>query len=201
MKETSRTALAVLVAVLALIVAAGAGATASMIITGKQIKDGSITTKDVKNRSLKVKDLSPKATSKLRGATGPAGPAGPRGATGATGPAGATGATGLQGLTGLQGIQGIQGIPGVPGLPGLSGFDIVHETVNIPALGGSSSVAGTCTDGKKAISATAGYASPASGLLSQVTRTSETAFTASGLNALPVVHVLTLDVVCATVAD
>ena len=195
MKETPRTALAVLVAVLALIVAAGAGATASMIITGKQIKDGSITTKDVKNRSLKVKDLSPKATSKLRGATGPAGPRGATGATGATGPAGATG---LQGLTGLQGIQGIQG---VPGLPGLSGFDIVHETINIPALGGSSSVAGTCTDDKLAISATAGYASPASGLLSQVTRTSETAFTASGLNALPVVHVLTLDVVCATVAD
>lgn len=189
MQGTSRTALAVIVAALALIVSAGAGATASLMITGKQIKDGSVTTKDVKNRSLKVKDLSAKARNKLRGATGPAGPRGATGATGATGPAGPAGPTGLQGLQ------------GVPGLPGVSGFEVITETVSIGGLGASDSVTGTCPADKVAISATAGYAAPLAGLLSQVIRTSETAFTASGLNSLPVAHLLTLDVVCATVAD
>ena len=186
MKETPRTALAVLVAVLALIIAAGAGATASMIITGKQIKDGSITSKDVKNRSLKVKDLSPKATSKLRGATGPAGPAGPRGATGATG------------ATGPSGLQGLQGLQGIPGLPGLSGFQVVTDTVSVPALG-TDSVSVACPSGKKAISATAGYTAPLANLLSQVTRTSDSAFSATGLNGLVGAQVLTLDVVCAAI--
>ncbi|MFC7358952.1 collagen-like triple helix repeat-containing protein [Nocardioides astragali] len=195
MHGKSRTALAVVIAALALIISAGAGATASLMITGKQIKDGSVTTKDVKNRSLKAKDFSAKAKSKLRGPAGPAGPAGPRGATGATGPAGATG------LQGLQGLPGLDGLPGVPGLPGLSGFEIVPATVSIAGFGASDSVTGTCPAGKKAISATAGYAAPLAGLLSQVTRTSETAFTARGLNALPVAHLLTLDVVCATIPD
>lgn len=198
MQGTSRTALAVIVAALALIVSAGAGATASLMITGKQIKDGSVTTKDVKNRSLKVKDLSAKARNKLRGATGPAGPRGATGATGATGPAGPAGPTGLQGL---QGLPGLDGLPGVPGLPGLSGFEVITETVSIGGFGASDSVTGTCPTDKVAISATAGYAAPLSGLLSQVTRTSETEFTAEGLNGLPVAHLLTLDVVCATVAD
>ena len=171
MKRPSSTALAVLVAVLALVLSAGAGATASMMITGKQIKDGTVTTKDVKNKSLKVKDLSAKARSKLRGATGPAGP---RGATGATGPAGAA---------------------------GLSGFEVVTKSVAIPGLGGTGSVSGACPAGKKAIAATAGYAAPLAGLLSQVTRTSDTAFEATGLSAIGILvdQTLTLDVVCATI--
>lgn len=188
MQGSSRTALAVVVAALALIVSAGAGATASLLVTGKQIKDGTVTTKDVKNRSLKVKDLSPKAKAKLRGATGPAGPRGATGATGATGPAGPAGPTGLQGL------------PGLPGLPGVSGFEVITETVPVPGLG-SESVSAACPAGKKAISATAGYAAPLAGLLSQVTRTSDSAFTASGLNGLVGSQVLTLDVVCATIPD
>lgn len=191
MLGTSRTALAVLVAALALIISAGAGATAALMITGKQIKDGTVSTKDVKNRSLKVKDLSTKARAKLRGATGPAGPRGATGATGATGPAGPAGPTGLQGLPGLDGL---------PGLPGLSGFEVITETSPVPALD-SESVTGTCPAGKKAISATAGYAAPLANLLSQVTRTSDSAFTATGLNGLVASHTLTLDVVCATVAD
>lgn len=192
MQGTSRTALAVIVAALALIVSAGAGATASLMITGKQIKDGSVTTKDVKNRSLKVKDLSAKARNKLRGATGPAGPRGATGATGATGPAGPTGPTGLQGL------------PGVPGLPGVSGFEVITETVSISALDDGTATA-ECPSGKKAISATSGYlAAPVvslDNLFSQVARTSDSAFSASGFNGLVGTHDLTLEIVCATVAD
>lgn len=54
------------------------------LITGKQIKDGSIA----------AKDLSPAARTTLKGNRGPAGPAGPTGAAGAPGPAGADGAPG-----------------------------------------------------------------------------------------------------------
>lgn len=73
MKGTPRTAMTIVVAALALMLAAGTGATASLLITGKQIKDGSVAGADIKNRSLKVKDLSTKAKAKLKGATGPGG--------------------------------------------------------------------------------------------------------------------------------
>lgn len=188
MKGSSRTALTVVAAALALMLAAGTGATASLLITGKQIKDSSVTSQDIKNRTLKVKDLSSKAQAKLKGATGPAG------ARGAAGPAGPAGAAGLPGLPGL---------PGIPGIPGLSGFEVITQTVPIPGLLGTGSVAGACPAGKKALSATAAYTSVAtnvlSSLFSQVSRTSQTAFSAVGYNLLPTQQTLTLDVVCATI--
>ena len=181
MKARSRTALTVLVAALALMLAAGTGATASLMISGKQIKDNSVTSQDIKNKSLKVKDLSRKAQVKLKGRTGATG------ATGATGPAGPAGATGASGL---------------------SGFKVEQFTTTIPAfniIGGTASVPGVCPAGKKAISATASYASAPlaqlDSLVSQVTRTAENSFSASGLNLSLTDRVLTLDVVCATVAD
>jgi hypothetical protein len=195
MQGKSRTALAVVIAALALIISAGAGATASLMITGKQIKDGTVTTrdvkngtvttKDVKNRSLKVKDLSPKAKAKLRGATGPAGPRGATGATGATGPAGPAGATGL------------------PGLPGLSGFEVVSTSVPMGLVAGvPTEVTGACPAGKNAIAATGGFSSPVFGLVSQVTRVSDSEFKAVGLPSAPgIVETLELDVVCATVPN
>jgi hypothetical protein len=149
-----------------------------MLITGKQIKNNTVTTKDIKNRTLKAKDLSLGAKNKLRGATGPAGERGP------AGPAGAA---------------------GLPGLPGLSGFEVVTKTLSltgvIPATPVSGSVDGACPAGKKAIAASAGYAAPLTGLLSQVTRVSDTTFRASGLSTLLGTQTLTLDVVCATVPN
>jgi hypothetical protein len=61
---------------------------AKKLVTGKQIKDGSLTGKDVKNRSLTPKDFK----GSVRG---------PRGRTGATGATGATGGTGPQGVSGV----------------------------------------------------------------------------------------------------
>lgn len=173
MKGTPRTAVAVLVAVLALILSAGAGATASILITGKQIKDGTVTTADVKNRSLKARDFSAGAKSTLRG---PAGSAGARGATGATGPAGPAGPAGL------------------------SGFEVVRSSIPLTGLlSGVTSAA--CPAGKQAIAATGGASNPLLGVLTQVTRLSDTAFKATALSALPIgANSLDLDVVCATVA-
>ena len=82
---------------LALIIGLGGASYAAVAISGDQIQDSTITTKDVKDKTLKVKDLSPGARTALKGNTGPAGPAG---ATGPAGPAGPTGTTGATGPTG-----------------------------------------------------------------------------------------------------
>ncbi len=62
--------------------AAAGGASAALLITGKQIKDNTVTTKDIKNGTLKKKDMSSKAIEALEGATGSAGPAGAPGISG-----------------------------------------------------------------------------------------------------------------------
>jgi hypothetical protein len=74
---------------------AGATATAATLITGADVRNGSLTGADVRDRSLRGTDLRAgtipanrlirAARAGLRGATGPAGPAG---ATGPAGPAG-----------------------------------------------------------------------------------------------------------------
>src|SRR3954470_20814291 len=85
---------------------------AKKLLTGKDIKDGSIG----------IVDLSSSTRVGLKGARGPAGPQGDTGATGQkgdTGPAGAAGAVGPIGPTGPVGPQGIQGVQGKSGLIGV----------------------------------------------------------------------------------
>lgn len=83
------------IACIALVVACTGSATAATLITGAQIKNNSVTTKDVKNKSLKAGDFKPGQL--------PRGPAGAQGATGA------------------QGAQGVQGAPGLSDLEEVSG--------------------------------------------------------------------------------
>ncbi|WP_320671555.1 hypothetical protein [Patulibacter defluvii] len=115
-----RNRLLALVTALGLVLALGGTATAAKLITGGQIKDGSITGKDVRNssitgadvksRSLSASDLSLAARKSLRGQTGPAGPAGPAGGPkGDPGPAGPAGPAGPQGPVGPQGPSGSSG--------------------------------------------------------------------------------------------
>jgi hypothetical protein len=97
----SRVTFANVTSVVALFVALGSSATAAVLITGKNVKNGSLTGADIKNSSLgsgDVKDgrllakdfkrgqlpAGPQGRPGATGAAGPAGPAGPRGATGAT---------------------------------------------------------------------------------------------------------------------
>jgi hypothetical protein len=54
----------------ALLVAAGGGATAGSLITGAQIKDGTVTGADVKNGSLRLKDLGKADAAGLKGEPG-----------------------------------------------------------------------------------------------------------------------------------
>lgn len=78
------------VAVVAVVLASAGSATAARVITGKQIKNSSITSADVKNRSLLGGDFKPGEL--------PAGARGPQGATGAQGPPGTPGAPGAPGF-------------------------------------------------------------------------------------------------------
>lgn len=82
------------VAVLALVVACAGSATAAAMITGKQIKNNTVTHRDVKNGTLRSTDLARSTVASLKGPAGPIGPTGPQGPVGATGPAGPAGLSG-----------------------------------------------------------------------------------------------------------
>lgn len=76
---------ATVVAYLALFVALGGTSYAAIVVTGKNVKDGSLTGKDVRNHSLAGIDLSKVTVQSLRGRAGAIGPQGPKGETGAAG--------------------------------------------------------------------------------------------------------------------
>lgn len=103
-----------LVAVLALGVATAGTTYAAVLITGKDVKDGSLTGKDVRDSSLTGKDVKDHS---LLGSDFKAGQL-PSGAPGPTGPAGPTGAPGPSGPPGPSGSAGPSGAPGSPGSPG-----------------------------------------------------------------------------------
>jgi len=81
------------VVALAFCLAFAGTAAAAKLITGEQVKNGSLTGKDVKDRSLTARDFKGSVKGE-RGAQGPRGSQGP------------------------QGSQGLQGTPGEPGSPG-----------------------------------------------------------------------------------
>ncbi len=91
MKLLTHTRYATVASTAALVIALGGTSYAAVKITGSNIADGTVTTKDVKNKSLGLKDLSPATKGKLQGAPGSPGAPGAKGATGPAGPAGKDG--------------------------------------------------------------------------------------------------------------
>jgi Collagen triple helix repeat (20 copies) len=83
------------VAILALVVAMSGSAVAASLITSKQIKDGTIQTKDISKKARAQLAAKPAA-----GAAGPQGPQGPKGDSGPQGDKGDTGAQGEKGIPG-----------------------------------------------------------------------------------------------------
>lgn len=99
-KLDGRTGMAVAFLLGAAIASAGT-ATATQLITGRQIKDGTIAARDLSpglraqlKRVSAAGATSPVAPQAVTGATGPAGPVGPTGPGGAAGAAGTSGAPG-----------------------------------------------------------------------------------------------------------
>jgi hypothetical protein len=70
---------AMIVALIALVFAAGGTSYAALQISGSQIKNNTITSSDIKNHSLKTADLSDSARAALKGNRGATGPIGPKG--------------------------------------------------------------------------------------------------------------------------
>jgi hypothetical protein len=125
------TVIACIAVVLAL---TGSAFAAKALITGSDIKDGSITRADLSRgtvRSLKGRRgpagaagvdgfQGPQGPQGSTGPQGPMGPAGPAGRDGARGPIGDTGPLGPRGAQGERGERGADGAPGPPGADGAS---------------------------------------------------------------------------------
>lgn len=134
------------IATVAAIAAGGGTATASKLITGAGIKDGSLTARDVKKGSLTLNRLSPglqrliKNGGKVQGvsgaptAVGQPGANGAAGANGANGTNGANGPKGDKGSDGATGAQGAQGdssdVPRVVTAENLRGFVLFPQGTN-----------------------------------------------------------------------
>ena len=98
---------AMVVAFAALVMASAGTAFATTLITGDQIKDGSITGADIRNHSIGAVKLGDgEAVAARKVAKNARGPRGLRGKTGAAGAAGPQGPAGPAGATGPQGSAG-----------------------------------------------------------------------------------------------
>jgi hypothetical protein len=130
---------------------------AATLITGANVKNGSLTGLDIKDGSLTKKDLAMSAQPKdgkngaggangtngsngSNGAKGDTGAAGAQGATGPAGPAGPKGDVGAAGATGAQGEKGDKGDTGAQGPQGSSGafadgFSPTNASVRLTSSG------------------------------------------------------------------
>jgi hypothetical protein len=146
---------ALVVAIVALFVAFSGTATAALVMTGKNIKDGTITGKDVKNRTLGTNELSKKAVTSLQGQRGPTGPGGPQGPKGE---AGVQGVQGPKGDTGAAGPQGPKGDTGVAQITTrTAGFNLDGP------MGAGNDGAAMCQAGESAVGG--GYRLPSASIL------------------------------------
>ena len=128
----------VALSVLGLLVLAGSATAASKMINGKNIKKGTVTTKQIRNGTIAERDLAKSLVNSLKGATGAegaVGPAGPAGADGKTGPAGAVGPAGPAGQTGATGPAGPAGADGQTGPAGAVGPEGPAGEVGPPGPG------------------------------------------------------------------
>ena len=107
-----RTATALLLAVLVLSVGLGGTAAAVSLVTGKQIKDGSVRGRDIGNGSLTGSDVADKSLTPADFSGSVQGPAGPQGPAGAQGPRGPPGPAGHGRSAGHCRRAGGQGRPG-----------------------------------------------------------------------------------------
>ena len=115
---------ALIAAVVAAVVAAASGTAATIVVTSKNIKNGTI-------QSV---DISAKAKRALKGNRGP------------------RGLRGFVGAPGARGLPGPPGPSGPPGpLPGLMGLRTVTNTVSVPA-NTSGQINATCPPGEMAVS-------------------------------------------------
>jgi hypothetical protein len=143
--RSGRTIPAALLAVVVLVGLVAGSATAAKLITGKAIKNNTVTTQDIKDGSLRAVDLSAAAKSSLKGQQG------------------------------APGVDGTNGTNGVDGKNGVSGYErLTNESANI-APGASGGVGRSCDIGKKLMGATAEFVGDNEGVSISSSETGATA--------------------------
>jgi hypothetical protein len=198
MVKLPRTLPVIIIAAGALFLSAAGGAVAGTMITGAQIQDNTVTSKDIKTSTLKLSDISTAAKLALRGNTGPAGP---QGAQGPQGPQGTPGTTGAQGTPGTPGTPGTNGTPGTPGTNGTNGtngvtaLEIVVGDFLVGA-GGDGVATATCPGAKKAIGISGEFTSGYEGVQTSIFTNSGASY---GHNSSASSRNLRVKVVCALV--
>jgi hypothetical protein len=100
----------------AVFAALGGSSYAAVKVSGRDVRDESLTSRDIKNGSIRARDIRKRDLRAIR-----AGGAGLGGAVGAPGSDGAPGVPGPQGAAGERGPQGERGLGGPPGEPGSKG--------------------------------------------------------------------------------
>lgn len=151
---TSRTkAIAVCASILAL--SGGASAGAHSLLTGRDIRNGSIAERDLSSGVRHKLALRP-----VEGPQGPQGLQGPPGVQGVPGKPGEDGLRGSQGIPGTDGrdgrdgrdgVQGPKGDTGAAGQDGLSGLQVVSGTLTVAADDGSHAATVACPSGKSPV--------------------------------------------------
>lgn len=112
----------VAIGAISFLLAGAVSAGAAKLITGRDIKNGSIELADLSTKARKaLATPGPQGDTGAAGADGAPGAAGEPGARGETGATGATGATGETGATGAPGPSGTPGADGTNGTPGAEG--------------------------------------------------------------------------------
>ena len=119
----------------------GVSSAVKKLVTGKDIKNGTVTEKDlaraVRKKLAALRLAGPAGAQGAQGLPGATGPAGTRGADGAVGPAGATGPAGAMGATGPTGPSSVTAAADVPDFianPWSSGGS-TNSTVFLPTAG------------------------------------------------------------------
>lgn len=127
MLTPTRKTLSLAIGVAALVtVVAATSAGAAALITGAQIKNGTVESIDIKNGSIKALDIATGAKASLRGEPG---------------------------APGAPGTPGTPGNPGAPGAPGVSDYTLVTSGVtSVPASGGTGVARAICPPGLRVIS-------------------------------------------------
>jgi hypothetical protein len=147
-------ALAVLAA-LGIVLAVSSGAYAARgLLTGRDIKDGSLTGADIAQHSLGASLLSASARDALAGSEGP------RGLLGRAGPDGADGSPGMNGRQGDNGLPGPAGGAGLTGSTGSVGATgAIGSTGSVGATGATGAIGSTGV-GATGVGGTAGATGP-----------------------------------------
>jgi hypothetical protein len=127
---------------LALTITSAASSTARQLITGNDIQDNSVGSRDIQNRSIRGEDLSRALVKHLRGR---------QGEPGAAGPSGPQGSAGEKGENGEKGDTGAAGPAGPAGANGMSGYEVVEQKLDV-ADGDWGPVSAICPAGKVPVS-------------------------------------------------